>query len=131
MMKPPEPAPTDPCQQRPMPPPPVDCHGTDDCELFADHESVKTREVESNSANDCQLRTVSVIENKSVIRHHNNQAVKTSENGYSNTAAGGGYRSESCLLEQLRVSENWKHLMAVEQGGQIKLNLKEQLSAQL
>lgn len=42
-----------------------------------------------------------------------------------------GFKSESCLLEQLRVSENWRHLMAVEQGGQVKLNLKEQLSAKL
>jgi len=42
-----------------------------------------------------------------------------------------GFRSENCLLEQLRVSDNWKHLMAVERGGQIKLNLREQLSAQL
>ena len=30
-----------------------------------------------------------------------------------------GFKSESCLLEQLRVSENWRHLMAVEQAGNI------------
>merc|ERR1712062_256051 len=38
---------------------------------------------------------------------------------------------ESCLLEQLRVSDNWRHLVNVEQGGQIKLNLREQVSAKL
>ena len=42
-----------------------------------------------------------------------------------------GFQSESCLLEQLRVSDNWRHLMAVEQSGQVKLNLKEQFSARL
>ena len=38
---------------------------------------------------------------------------------------------ENCLLEQLRVSQNWRHLVNVEQSGQIKLNLREQVSARL
>ena len=52
--------------------------------------------------------------------------VTTSFNG-----GGGNSTENSCLLEQLRVSQNWRHLVNVEQGGQIKLNLREQLSAKL
>ena len=53
--------------------------------------------------------------------------VTTSFNGVT----GNSTESSACLLEQLRVSQNWRHLVNVEQGGQIKLNLREQLSAKL
>ena len=53
---------------------------------------------------------------------------------FNNGVAGAGHQpgtTDNCLLEQLRVNHNWKHLVNVEQGGQIKLNLREQLSARL
>ena len=43
-----------------------------------------------------------------------------------------GSGSASCLLEQLRVSDTWRHLATVEQStGQVRLSLREQLSAKL
>lgn len=95
-------------------------------------ETVNRRKVETNFDNDSRLSVSVMQENNS--RHNNNSPIRSPPPGGHQSLhkpSHNGFKSEGCLLEQLRVSENWKHLMAVEQGGQVKLNLREQLSAQL
>ena len=78
------------------------------------------------------LRPVPVIP---PANDNNNDTRRTENQGppgeFSQKSLMNGFQSESCLLEQLRISENWRHLMAVERSGQVKLNLKEQFSARL
>ena len=94
------------------------------------------KKVADNLETDNELVSVSVLEshdnnysqksdNDLIIQH------KTAATVNNKSSLNNGFKSESCLLEQLRVSDNWRHLMAVEQGGQVKLNLREQISAKL
>ena len=94
------------------------------------------KKVADNLETDNELVSVSVLEShdnnydqksdNNLIIQHTARATVNNKSSLNN-----GFKSESCLLEQLRVSDNWRHLMAVEQGGQVKLNLREQISAKL
>ena len=68
------------------------------------------------------LRAVSLIpasDNNNDMRQAEERATTSGE--FSQKSLMNGFQSESCLLEQLRISENWRHLMAVEQSGQVIL----------
>ena len=95
------------------------------------------KKVADNLETDNELVSVSVLashdnnynqkSDNDLIIQHTTTATKVNNKSSLNN----GFKSESCLLEQLRVADNWRHLMAVEQGGQVKLNLREQISAKL
>ena len=74
-------------------------------------------------------KTASPTADKKIVERHSK--ILEDPQKYSQNSVMNGFQSESCLMEQLRVSESWRHLMAVEQSGQVKLNLKEQLSVRL